>query len=68
MSTHDLRQLTEDELTTKVGALEEDLFKIKFQHATAQLSDTSKIKDARRELARAKTILREKQLAAEQDG
>lgn len=66
MSPHDLRQLSIDELQTKVVALQEDLFKVKFQHATAQLSDTSKIGKTRRILARAKTILAEKEQTAAQ--
>ncbi len=41
MTSQDLRQLELEELEIKVEALQEDLFKVKFQHATAQLSDTS---------------------------
>ena len=60
MDVQDLRQLELDELRIKVEALEEDLFKVKFQHATAQLSDTSELLKTRRTLARAKTILAER--------
>jgi large subunit ribosomal protein L29 len=60
MNVQDLRQLELDELRIKVEALEEDLFKVKFQHATAQLSDTSELLRTRRTLARAKTILAER--------
>ena len=60
MNVQDLRQLELDELRIKVEALEEDLFKVKFQHATAQLSDTSELLKTRRTLARAKTILAER--------
>ena len=62
MTPFDLRQMSTDELQSKIAALTEDLFKIKFQHATSQLSDTSKVAGARRDLARAKTILREREL------
>lgn len=61
MNSHDLRQLELSELRIKVGMLEEDVFKVKFQHATAQLSDTSKVGTAKRLLARAKTILTERE-------
>ena len=68
MKSHDLRQLNADELTTKVAALREDLFKVRFEHATQQLSNTSKVQEARRNLARALTILGEKRREAAQQG
>jgi len=48
------------DLQAKVSALREDLFKIRFQHATAQLGDPSTLRKTRRTLARAKTILEER--------
>lgn len=63
MTADDLRALDAEDLDAKVAALEEEFFTIKFQHATAQLSDTSKVRKARRTLARAKTILTEKRRA-----
>jgi len=66
MKAHDLRQLTADELTTKVEALREDLFKVRFEHATQQLSNTAKVSEAKRNLARALTILGEKRREAAQ--
>lgn len=68
MNSHDLRQLTADELTTKVAALREDLFKVRFEHATQQLSNTAKVGEAKRTLARAMTILGEKRLDAAKQG
>ena len=68
MKSHDLRQLNADELTTKVEALREDLFKVRFEHATQQLSNTAKVQEARRTLARALTILGEKRRDADQQG
>jgi large subunit ribosomal protein L29 len=62
MSAADLKQMEVVDLQAKVKALEEDVFRVRFQHATAQLQDSSKLKKTRRELARAKTVLREKQL------
>jgi len=59
MTSHDLRALEIEDLRAKVGALREDLFKVRFQHATAQVSDASTISKARKTLARALTILRE---------
>lgn len=62
MNAHDLRQMETDDLRAKVSALREDLFKIRFKHATAQLGDPSQIRKTRRTLARALTILHEREL------
>ena len=60
MTSHDLRQMELVDLEAKVSALREDLFKIRFQHATAQLGDPSELRKIRRTLARALTILGER--------
>ena len=60
MKAHDLRQMELADLEAKVAALREDLFKIRFQHATAQLGDPSTLRKTRRTLARAMTILTER--------
>ena len=60
MNAHDLRQMEMADLEAKVSALREDLFKIRFQHATAQLGDPSTLRKTRRALARALTILEER--------
>jgi len=61
-SSDDLRALNIDDLKGRVKALEEDVFRIRFQHATSQLQNSSKLVSSRRDLARAKTILRLKEL------
>lgn len=60
MNAAEFKDLDLDALKAKVKALEEDVFRVRFQHATSQLQDTSKLKKSRRELASAKTILRQK--------
>ena len=60
MKAHDLRQMEIADLEAKVAALREDIFKIRFQHATAQLGDPSTLIKTRRTLARAMTILAER--------
>ncbi len=62
MNVADLKQMELSDIQAKVKALEEDVFRVRFQHATSQLQDSSQLKKTRRELARAKTVLREKQL------
>jgi len=60
MKTKELRQLSEGELLIKEKELGEELFNLRFQHATGQLENVMRIPQIRRDIARVKTILREK--------
>lgn len=60
MKTKDLRLLSEGELIHKEKELHEELFNLRFQHATGQLENTMRIPQVRRDIARVKTILRGK--------
>ena len=60
MKSTELRDLSVDDLRTRERELDESLFRLRIQKATAQLEQTSKVREARRDLARVKTILREK--------
>jgi len=62
MNADDLRSLDLEGLKAKVKELEENVFRVRFQHATSQLQNTAKLVDTRKDLARAKTILRLKEL------
>jgi len=57
-----LRNLTAEELETKGKELKKDLFTLRFQLVTGRIENPSKIKATRREIARMKTIMREKAL------
>ena len=57
----DLRELTDQELINLVEESEETLAKQRFQHALKQLQDTAYLKILRQDIARMKTILRERQ-------
>ncbi|MCG8334967.1 MAG: 50S ribosomal protein L29 [Proteobacteria bacterium] len=59
MKAAELRQLSEEDLKSKIQNLEENLFRLKCNKTIGQLDDTSALKSARRDIARAKTILRE---------
>ena len=61
MNSQDLRQLDAADLQAKIDALREDLSKVRFRHQTAQLADSGEIRKTRRTLARAMTILTERQ-------
>jgi large subunit ribosomal protein L29 len=60
MKSAELRDLTVADLQTRERELDETLFRMRLQKATAQLESTAKLQTARRDLARVKTILREK--------
>jgi large subunit ribosomal protein L29 len=62
MKAADLRELTGEELQAKLKELEEEVFNLKFQVASQQLENTARLKDSRRDIARLKTVLREKAL------
>jgi large subunit ribosomal protein L29 len=58
----ELRNMTEVELEQKLKEFKEELFNLRFQHATTQLDNPMRIKEVKRNIARIKTILREKEL------
>ncbi|MBC7234137.1 MAG: 50S ribosomal protein L29 [Chloroflexi bacterium] len=68
MSAKDLRTMTDAELNQKLREAYQELFNLRFRHATKQIKDTSRIRIVRRDIARIRTILRERQLAAEREG
>ena len=55
-----------EELQTKLADLKKDLFMLRMQHATNHLDNPTKISATRRDIARVKTVLREKQLSIEE--
>lgn len=65
MKAKEIRDLTTEELARKVDDLKEELFNLRFQLATGQLDNPLRIKNVRRDIARAKTVLRERGLKQE---
>ena len=59
MKAKDLRQLQDDELQAKLLEFRDALFKLKIRHATGQLEDSASVRGARRDLARALTVVSE---------
>ena len=57
--TSELRNLNSGEIETKLADAREELMKLRFQQVTGQLTDTSRLRILRREIARMQTILRE---------
>lgn len=56
----DLRSRTDEELQVFLREKNEELFKLRFQHHTGQLENVARMKEVRREIARAQTIIGEK--------
>ena len=56
--------MTPAELETKLEELKKELCNLRFQHATNQLTNPGKIADVKKDIARVKTIIREKQTAS----
>jgi len=56
----DLRTKSDDELKDMLLDLRKEAFNLRFQQASGQLSNTARVKDVRRDIARAKTILAER--------
>jgi len=66
MGAKDLRELSVEELTGRIHEMRQGLFNLRVRNTTKELEDTSKIRQERRELARALTVLNEKLRAAGQ--
>jgi large subunit ribosomal protein L29 len=62
MKASELRNLTSAEIEQKVAGFKDELFNLRFQLATGQLDNPHRISELRKEIARAKTILREREL------
>ena len=62
MELNKMREMSEVELNAELVKMKKDLFNLRFQHVTGQLENPIKMRDTKRDIARVKTIIREKQL------
>jgi large subunit ribosomal protein L29 len=62
MKARELREKDDSELVEQERELREELFNLRFQHATGQLENTMAVVRVKRDIARLKTILREREL------
>ena len=62
MNATDIRDLSDDEILEQITQAREELFRLRFRSATQQLESPALIKGLRRDIARMKTILREREL------
>jgi large subunit ribosomal protein L29 len=66
MKSKEVRDMTVDELQSKLVSLKEELFNLRFQLATGQLDNPMRVRDVRKSIARIKTVLHEQELKAGQ--
>ena len=67
MKARELRELTQDELINKESELKDQHFKLKFQHALGQLENAMKLKEVKKDIAKIRTILKEKSKGMERE-
>ena len=63
MELKKMRTITEVELNTELKKKKKELFNLRFQHATGQLENPVKMRELKKDIARVKTIIKEKELA-----
>ena len=67
MKSSELRELNDRELINRLREAKEELFNLRFQNATGQLDNTSRVSQVRKDIARCETLLREREIAAHED-
>ncbi|MDO4539897.1 MAG: 50S ribosomal protein L29 [Syntrophomonadaceae bacterium] len=65
MKAKKMRDMTDAELEKKIRDYKEELFNLRFQMATGQLDNPMRIKDVRKNIARCKTVIRQRELLEE---
>ncbi|GIV66928.1 MAG: 50S ribosomal protein L29 [Chloroflexota bacterium] len=68
MKTEQIRLMSTEELQAKLADARQELMNLRFQIVTGQLTDTSRLKQTRRLIARYMTILRERELSQQREG
>ena len=64
MKVNEIREMSAEEQNLKIASLKEELFNLRFQHATGQLENPMRIKEVKKTIARIKTIQREQEKKA----
>lgn len=65
MIAEKIRELTDEEIKKQVSDFKEELFNLRFQMVTGQVDNPKKIKEIKKNIARCKTILRQREIARE---
>jgi large subunit ribosomal protein L29 len=64
MKTSEIREWSSDEIRQKIDEFTEELFNLRFQHATDQLENPMRVGHVRRDIARMKTVVKERELTS----
>ena len=64
MRAEEIREMSDEEIRSRIAELEEERFRLRFRSATETLEDPLRFRVIRKDIARLKTILRERQIAA----
>jgi large subunit ribosomal protein L29 len=64
MRAEEIREMSDADIRTRIGEMEEERFRLKFRSATETLEDPLRLRTIRRDIARLKTIQRERELVA----
>ena len=67
MAAGDLKELNDNELANRLREFKEELFNLRFQNATGQLDNTSRLAEVKKDIARCQTFLREREIAAAEE-
>ena len=62
MKAREIHDMTNDELATKLAGLKEELFNLRFRHATGQLENPNVLHSVKKDIARVKTVIREREI------
>ncbi|WP_312647802.1 50S ribosomal protein L29 [Aminipila sp.] len=62
MELKKMREMTDAELVIELKKMKNELFNLRFQHVTGQLENPIKLREAKKQIAKVKTIIREKEL------
>jgi len=62
MKIYEIREMSNDEIIKRIADEEKNLVDMRFQHELKQLTNTAKLKEVRRDIAKMKTVLREREL------
>ncbi len=64
MKTTDIRELTSEEVTARIEQLQEEMFRLRFRRATMELENPMLLRTIKRDIARLKTVLHERELTS----
>jgi large subunit ribosomal protein L29 len=68
MRAEEIRELSDADIRTRIAEMEEERFRLRFRSATETLEDPLRLRTIRRDIARLKTIQREREMAASTEG